>query len=766
MNQVAPPHSPAIEQSVLTEWLVNPEICKAWEPDPSLFMSTAEQLPLTVLAKHCHALWNGTDAFSLPEVAEHIRAHGAGFGHNLSANLGRFVDCPALGDFWKAVKKLKELAALRKLRIEAGVAVARISDKSSLAETQLEISRALLAATELKGSTVITAREAFEADLDHANSPEPIKFCTSGLEQIDSRTGGIRPGKVWMIGADSHWGKCLGGEVSVMMHNGRTSLARDVEVGDLLMGPDSQPRRVLSLSRGEGPMYRISPSRGESWTCNWAHELTLDSCRTNEVRDVSVCDYLVKTPTWKDQQRLFHVAIDYPSINKPLLDPWFLGVWYGDGTKDLRGVQVTNSDDEVIEGLKVMASSWGMRLSEVRRDGEVAARYAIAGTKGNRNPVLERLRAVYGSGWGLPIACLQGSRATRLKFLAGFIDTDGFKKGPTYCEIITQHRRWADQLRLMCRSLGLAAYIYLKTGVKGYEDREYWRVHIYGDLRPIPTRIPRKQFHDAPQRDPRRVGFGVEAIGDGEYFGWETDGDHRFLLGDLTVTHNSTILAMMADENVKRKKRVLIVTVEDPISDYTQRMACRRSRVRASQIRDRRASREDLAAYNAAGVELMQEPIFFINGIGKAPESIAADIRTAIHAHKIDLTFFDYLQALEVGGEKRVDALRMAGRHLTLAVKETNTAGVFFSQLTRDKADKHKQPTKADIRDCKDLSNTAEIVMLGYFDQSFERLLYLDKAKGGRGSFEVPVEFDKRSASFYSTATWQLGMLDDEDDED
>lgn len=36
--------------------------------------------------------------------------------------------------------------------------------------------------------------------------------------------------------------------------------------------------------------------------------------------------------------------------------------------------------------------------------------------------------------------------------------------------------------------------------------------------------------------------FRVESIGYGEYYGFELDGDGRFLLGDFTVTHNSSIL--------------------------------------------------------------------------------------------------------------------------------------------------------------------------------------------------------------------------------
>lgn len=45
-------------------------------------------------------------------------------------------------------------------------------------------------------------------------------------------------------------GKCLGKDTPVLLYDGRVVPVQDVQVGDLLMGPDSQPRRVLSLARG------------------------------------------------------------------------------------------------------------------------------------------------------------------------------------------------------------------------------------------------------------------------------------------------------------------------------------------------------------------------------------------------------------------------------------------------------------------------------------------------------------------------------------
>ena len=70
-------------------------------------------------------------------------------------------------------------------------------------------------------------------------------------------------------------GKCLGPDVPVMLFDGRTKRAKDVAVGDELMGDDGTKRNVLQANPGRGPLYRIYPRGGESWVCNNEHILSL-----------------------------------------------------------------------------------------------------------------------------------------------------------------------------------------------------------------------------------------------------------------------------------------------------------------------------------------------------------------------------------------------------------------------------------------------------------------------------------------------------------
>jgi len=77
----------------------------------------------------------------------------------------------------------------------------------------------------------------------------------------------------------------------VLMFDGATLPAESVNVGDRLMGPDSQPRTVLALCRGTDTMFEVSPVKGAPFYVNGDHVLTLIN-DAKSVVDVSVRSWL------------------------------------------------------------------------------------------------------------------------------------------------------------------------------------------------------------------------------------------------------------------------------------------------------------------------------------------------------------------------------------------------------------------------------------------------------------------------------------------
>lgn len=352
-----------------------------------------------------------------------------------------------------------------------------------------------------------------------------------------------------IAGAVAGSGKCLGKGTLVLMFDGTIKPVEHIRIGDAVMGVDSRPRRVLSVTSGTDQMFKVTPVKGDSWVCNSQHTLTLVNSPTNEVFDIDLPDYFRSCGTRRvSDAKLFRVGVEFPAQDTPL-DPYLVGLWMGDGTTQTSSI--TNKEPEIESYCSQIASRYGCEL--VVRDephkGTKNLRFRSASRKDfNRvarpNVIARELRKLVNECGQkfVPQSYLINSRENRLAFLAGWIDTDGYDAGG-YCEILTKYEHLKDSILYLARSLGFAAYATEKRATIKSLDFEgmYWRITISGDLSVIPTLVrkfaPRKQIKNV-----LRTGFSVSPTQIDRYYGFMLDGDGRFLLGDFTVTHNSTTM--------------------------------------------------------------------------------------------------------------------------------------------------------------------------------------------------------------------------------
>jgi replicative DNA helicase len=59
------------------------------------------------------------------------------------------------------------------------------------------------------------------------------------------------PAEFILVAARPGEGKCLGKGTKVVMHDGTMKPVEEIRIGDMLLGPDSLPRRVLSTTQGK-----------------------------------------------------------------------------------------------------------------------------------------------------------------------------------------------------------------------------------------------------------------------------------------------------------------------------------------------------------------------------------------------------------------------------------------------------------------------------------------------------------------------------------
>jgi DNA repair protein RadD len=365
----------------------------------------------------------------------------------------------------------------------------------------------------------------------------------------------------------------------VLMFNGTLKPVEEVEAGDLLMGPDSRPRRVLALRRGEDDMYRVIPHKGEPFTVNANHVLSLVctnegkaqyECyrRGGEIDNIAVRDYLAKSRSWKHLRKLYRVAMDFSHPVALPVPPYILGLLLGDGGLTEGLVDITTADDVIADAWDDYARSLGTETS-INTSGGRCPTYTLVRSRGKFNVVTEALDALGLAGLDsgrkfIPQPYLTAPRADRLALLAGLMDTDGAatKSGVDYT---TKSRELASDIAFLARSLGFAVhcarkYSECQTGAGGW----FFRLSIWGDFSDVPCRLERRR---PPARKQKkcvlRTGFTVEPVGRGPYYGFLLDGDHLYVDGFFMVHHNSgktPVMATICRDVVERwNGRVLIL---------------------------------------------------------------------------------------------------------------------------------------------------------------------------------------------------------------
>lgn len=419
-----------------------------------------------------------------------------------------------------------------------------------------------------------------------------IIFQLTGLRDKDRSKGDPQMLHTVLLGSPGT-GKCLSFGTLVRMYDGSIKPVQDIKVGELIMGDDSTARKILSITNGQEQMYRIDQGYGDSYTVNESHILSLKLSKNPRIRerttqqsyqvvwfskenrssktfswressketayqaaksftetlpkkgsiiDICVKDYLKKPSSWKTGYKGYKVGIDYPK-QEVTIDPYLLGAWLGDGT------QITGIDHEIIDAFKKEYPELGVRV-----DKTGITYHFTSGKCGypGKNPFLNQLKK-YNliKNKHIPSDYLINDRETRLQLLAGLIDTDGHYTRGLY-EITQKRVVLADNIRELARSLGFRATTTKCEKSCTYKGEKrtgtYYRTHISGHLDTIPVKLQRKQAHPRKQiKDPLVYGITVTPTKVDNYYGFEIDGNRRFVLGDFTVTHNTTVAQIFGE---------------------------------------------------------------------------------------------------------------------------------------------------------------------------------------------------------------------------
>lgn len=387
---------------------------------------------------------------------------------------------------------------------------------------------------------------------------------------VDDISTAFRAGyKRIMVSAACGFGKCHGKGTMVIMADGSIKAVEDVVVGDRLLSPTSTPRTVLSLGRGREEMYRVMPVKGDSYTVNSSHLLSLklsaarsailsngQRVKKGETIAIDVPTFLSSNATARKSLVGWRSGVvEFETQKQPLsVPPYVLGAWLGDGS--LNHPAITKPECKMVEEW----ASWGEGLGcTTHRNtyGDKCQSVRLTTERGQINPVTDKLRSIgVMANKHVPDQYLTASYFDRMELISGLLDSDGYTASGGY-EFISKHELLANQFAFLCRSVGLACYVKpVKKGIAstGFVG-DYWLCSVSGDCERVPCR-------DKPAR-PRTINKNhlvtgiscIYPIGIDDYYGFELDGDHLYLLEDFTVCHNTelaTAILMAAKKNNKR----------------------------------------------------------------------------------------------------------------------------------------------------------------------------------------------------------------------
>lgn len=325
----------------------------------------------------------------------------------------------------------------------------------------------------------------------------------------------------------------------------------EVQVGDLLLGSNGEPTQVIKTTEVQEnrDCYRVSFADGTSIVASAGHLWQIkkgsgwrhwETRTTEELADLQHSNQLY-VPMLSGSAHPWGQAEDLP------IDPWFLGMWLGDG--DARNATISVGRDDQADTTRLIESR-GYNVSACHvADDKASLLYVseFGSGKGHHDSGLKaklRTLGVLGNKH-IPEQYLLADEESRRLLLQGLMDSDGHvDKNGRFCTFVTNNVDFARQVTRLARSLGEHVKEPIVTpdnrSRTGVMCKVSWTVATF-----VPFKLKRKADrvrldNGRATRTGKRIlrvepvdSVPVKCVG-------VRAADHLFLAGEgFTVTHNT-----------------------------------------------------------------------------------------------------------------------------------------------------------------------------------------------------------------------------------
>ena len=307
------------------------------------------------------------------------------------------------------------------------------------------------------------------------------------------------------ISAHVDHGKCFANGTPIMLFSGLTKPVETLTTDDYVLGLDGQPKRIIELHSGYGPLYNVEQDTGINYIVNKNHILVLKD-NDNNVVDISVSDYLV-CPN-NNTLKGFKQDVEFETTLVSM-DPYWIGQWLGDG-KFSRSFYEQLKQNNMLGNKSHIPSKYLYNSKEVRL--KVLA--------------------------GLIDAC--GSVTNNSYELARFIGNSNLEDDSSSDEECNDDTLTPDIVTL-CRSLGF--HVKDKTYVNPKNCNKFNLITITSSQENM-DKIPcfEKLILKNNIVNVLITSITVTPHSEGQYTGFQIDDPSgKFFISDFTVVHNSTL---------------------------------------------------------------------------------------------------------------------------------------------------------------------------------------------------------------------------------
>ena len=337
-----------------------------------------------------------------------------------------------------------------------------------------------------------------------------------------------------VVAAPRGHGKKIANSIPILTLKG-WSTHGDLQYGDYVFSPSGKPIKIINTSTQSKCDYVVHTRDGEIIRAHAEHEWTVWD--RNLKREVTIeTKDMVGSEGRRSRYLLpLREALQFPTKKLPL-DPYYVGLWLGDGCSTDTGISHCPDDIDSIKSIPYKIST--------QQTHKITG---VIKTNFTRQGIQEKLKVLkIFNNKHIPIVYQLSSKQQRLELLAGLIDSDGsVDKNRGRVRFVNINKVLIDDVCEIVNSLGMRPIITQQkhhSNGKGIIGKSVCYTVQFNPIENIPTRLERKKIVRLPNRP--RLGITlVEYVPNGEMGKCiQVDSvDGLYLVGkNLIPTHNST----------------------------------------------------------------------------------------------------------------------------------------------------------------------------------------------------------------------------------